>query len=144
METAAQLERPALTLDVEGLDAEVTGRLVAGDDAADGRGDAEVGLANMFDDFRGQGGAEALAERTGPVLAAVLDHDDRARHGIRGQPVADGGARPARGLGLQRREPEARVRIPRDEESHRAAAEVADAVEQDDGGLLRDGRLPTG
>ncbi len=45
-------------------------------------------------------------------------------------------------FGLQRSEPEAHMRIARDQEMHHTAAEVADSIEEDDGGRLSDGWLP--
>ena len=47
-----------------------------------------------------------------------------------------------RGCGLKRSEPEAHMRIASDQEMHHTAAEVADSIEEDDGGRLSDGWLP--
>lgn len=76
--------------------------------------------------------------------STALDDHDRARRVEGGQFVTHLRARSARRLGLQRREPASRVRIARDHEPHHSAAEVADAVEEDDDGLRGDGRCPCG
>ena len=61
LEGAAEREDPALALDVERRDAQVARGLIAGDDAADRRRDANVHLADLGADLRGQGAAQALA-----------------------------------------------------------------------------------
>ncbi len=76
--------------------------------------------------------------------STALDDHDRARRVEGGQFVTHLRARSARRLGLQRREPASRMRIARDHKPHHSAAEVADAVEEDDDGLRGDGRCPCG
>src|SRR5690606_18142608 len=58
-EGPAELEGPALALDVDRGDAQVTGGLVAGNNAADGRRDADVDFSHALPDLRRQRLAEA-------------------------------------------------------------------------------------
>jgi len=77
--------------------------------------------------------------RVGALECAIaLDDHNRARRGGSGQVVTHLRARSARRVRLQRSETALRMRVTRDHEPHRATAEVAVAVEQDDGGMLGD------
>src|SRR5690606_17619780 len=76
-EAATQFEFAALALDVHGADVQVLGRLIAGDDAADGGRDRRVDRPDRGDDLFGQRLAQALA--AGAVHEdQVLLQEDRA------------------------------------------------------------------
>ena len=93
-------------------------------------------LFNFLFLFAGTGGTGGCNDDEEVVVFAAVDEDDDGVGvGFCGEPVAGIGAESAGCVALQGCKAKARVTVALDHDADHAVAEIAEAVEEDDGGL---------